>query len=315
MAQMKIALSGFWENQIEDLSNKFPGAAFQAIDDENISDSDPDALVSLTQTALDALFVPETLAQCASLKWVHASSAGIDEYLSLLGDAGFTLTCGKIIQGPNVADHGMSLLLALARRLPWHIRGAAPEDIPRPTELRGKRALIIGFGGIGMSLAERCAAFGMHVEVVSETLMPIISFVERTYFGPQLLQALPTADVVIIAAPGTPATNRMFNDEAFAAMKESAYLINVSRGSIVDLDALVKTLEAGRLEAVGLDVTEPEPLPGNHPLRGFDRVLITPHIAGITTTHERRFDLIHTNIDRFLNGHPLINIVDKNVGF
>jgi phosphoglycerate dehydrogenase-like enzyme len=312
---LKIALSGFWDNQIEDLSKLFPKIEFQSIEGQDIANYNPDALVSLTESALDQVFVPEVFNQCSSLQWVHASSAGIDNYLDQLKKVNFTLTCGKVIQGPNVADHGMALLLALTRRLPWFFRGDEKSDVPRPTELLGKRALIIGLGGIGMCLAERCAAFGMEVDAVTEDLMPLVSFINDVYLQDQLLEALPKADVVLIAAPKTLATANMINEEALSVMKESAYLINVSRGSIVDLNALVKTLEANRLEAVGLDVTDPEPLPGNHPLRSFDRVLITPHVAGVTTSHARRFELIRNNIRRFANGMPLVNVVDKNFGY
>jgi phosphoglycerate dehydrogenase-like enzyme len=312
---LKIALSGFWDNQINDLSNLFPKIEFQSIDDQDIVKYNPNALVSLTESALDQVFVPGVFDQCTSLQWVHASSAGIDNYLNQLDKVKFILTCGKIIQGPNVADHGMALLLALTRRLPWFFRGDEKSDVPRPTELRGKRALIIGLGGIGMCLAERCSAFGMKVDAVTEDLMPMVSFINDIYLQDQLMEALPKADVVLIAAPKTLATTHMVNEEALSVMKESAYLINISRGSIIDLNALVKILESDRLEAVGLDVTDPEPLPENHPLRSFDRVLITPHAAGITTSHARRFELIHNNIRRFEKGLPLVNVVNKNFGY
>jgi phosphoglycerate dehydrogenase-like enzyme len=155
----------------------------------------------------------------------------------------------------------------------------------------------------------------MRVDAVTENLMPLVSFVDRVFLSDELSVALADADVVFIAAPETPASRRLIDHDALAAMKDSAYLINVSRGAIVDLDALIETLEKGRLEAVGLDVTDPEPLPANHPIFGFDRVLITPHYAGITTQHTRRFDLIYTNVRRFLAGLPLVNVVDKHLGY
>lgn len=315
MTQRLIALAGFRDAQIATLAQKFLAARFVAVDDKDVADANPDALVSLTETALDALFVPKTLERCSSLKWVHASSAGIDNYLPHLHKVGFTLTCGKVIQGPNVADHALALLLALTRRLPWYIRGAEKAETPRPTELYRKRALVVGFGGIGMSIAERCAAFGMRVDCVTETLMPMLSFVEKVYLRDQLLDALPTADVVFVSLPATPASHGIFNDAAFAAMKKDAYLVNTSRGTVIDTEALVRALNAERLEGVGLDVTEPEPLPGNHALRAFDRVIVTPHVAGMTTTVERRFELVETNIRRFLDDLPLINVVDPELGF
>jgi len=310
-----ILLAGFWENQVADMRERFPDADFKAVENENISEYSADALVSLTQTALDSLFTPSVLERCGSLRWVHASSAGIDEYLPHLDDTPFVLTCGRILQGPPVADHAMALLLALTRRLPWAIRGVGPADMPRPTELNGKQALVIGLGGIGMGIAERAAAFGMRVNAVTENNAPILSFVDNMYFSEHLVDCLPTADVVFISAPLTPVTHKTFSTAAFAAMKDTAYLINVSRGPIVDTDALVAALDADRFEGVGFDVTDPEPLPDDHPLKAFERVLITPHYAGTTTNHQRRFELIDTNIRRFINGHPLVNTVDKTLGF
>jgi phosphoglycerate dehydrogenase-like enzyme len=317
MKAIKIAMSGFFDDQIKDLSKKFPTVEFCSVANEDVAINNPDALISWTQapTAVVDMFQPDVLAKYSSLKWVHVSSAGIDNYLPFLPNVGFTFTCGKVIQGTNVGDHGMALLLALTRRLPWFIRGVNKQDVPRPTELRRKRALIIGFGGVGLGLAERCAAFGMQIDIVTETCPPLFSFIDNVYYQDQLLEALPEADVVFIAAPGTPITYKMINDEALAAMKDTAYLINVSRGTIVDLDALVRTLNEGRLEAVGLDVTDPEPLPEDHPVRDFERVLITPHAAGMTTTLSRRLELVDTNIHRFVNQLPLINVVDKSLGF
>jgi len=315
---LKIALCSFWDTQEEDLSKLFPDIEFLSVENKDIANVNPDALVSMGQTsrALDEVFSnPETIEKCSSLKWVHVSSAGIDDYSSYLDNVDFTFTCGKVIQGPNVGDHGMALLLALTRRLAWYIKGVAKQDAPRPTELRNKRALVIGSGGIGLTIAERCSAFGMKIDLVTELMPPLVSFVDRIFYGDQLMDALPDADVVFSALPETARTYHLLDAEAFAAMKKSAYFINISRGTVVDIDGLTGALEAGRFEGVGLDVTDPEPLPDDHPIRKFDRVLITPHAAGMSTTVERRFELIHANIRRFLSGNPLINVVDKSLGF
>jgi len=315
MARAKILLSGFWDNQVADLSSRFANVTFVPVNNDALAGHNADALVSLTQSALDTLFLPDILDACDTLKWVHASQAGIDDYLPHLPRIRFTFTCGKIICGPNVADHGMMLLLALTRRLPWIIKGLDRQKMPRPTDLYGKRVLVYGAGGIGLLLAERCAAFGMKVDAVTQAAMPWVSFVDRWYQPDRLLDALPQTDVVMIAAAGTQATRRAFDGRAFSVMKDNAYLINVSRGSIVDIDALTENLLAGRFEGVGLDVTEPEPLPENHPICGIERVLITPHYAGMTANHARRFDLIKTNIRLFLQGEPLLNVVDTSLGY
>lgn len=310
----KILLNGFWDNQVADLARRFPAVDFVAAEGD-LAGHRADALVSLTQSALDELFRPDVLDRCDSLRWVHASQAGIDDYLPHLPGIRFTFTCGKVICGPNVADHGMALLLALTRRLPWVLKGVPPGKAPRPTELYGKRAVVVGLGGIGMLLAERCAAFGMGVEAVTQVLMPMVSFIGRVWRPDQLLDALAGADVVLVAAPGTHAAKGLIGRDALAAMKDDAYLINVSRGTLVDIDALTEAVAAGRLAGVGLDVTDPEPLPDDHPLFKAERVLVTPHYAGMTTSHARRFELIEHNIHLFLRGEPLLNVVDPKLGY
>jgi len=315
---LKIALSGFWDRQEEDLTKLFPDIQFLSVDNTEIAEVNPDALVSMGRTsqALDDVFSnPEAMNKCSSLKWVHVSGAGVDEYFPYLENINFAFTCGKVIQGPNVGDHGMALLLALTRRISWFLRGLEKGEVPRPTELAGKKAVIIGSGGLGMSLAERCSAFGMSIDIVTEIMPPILSFIDRVFYGDQLKDALPEADVVIVAAPGTPKTYHMINAAALAIMKDSAYIVNVSRGTAIDIEALTASLADGRFEGVALDVTEPEPLSDDHPIRSFDRVIITPHAAGMSTTVERRFELICTNIRRFSSGDSLINVVDKQTGF
>lgn len=248
---------------------------------------------------------------------MHAPGAGIEAYFG--GDLSrveFTLTNGKILQGPEVADHALGLLLALTRTIAHHLKGMPCRQIPMPIELRGKVALIIGFGGIGMGIAERVRAFGMSVIVVTETNFPYVSFTLERFWGDQLLEALPSADVVFIAAPLTVTTRKLLNDRAFRRMKRTAYLINVARGAIVDTEALVSALKDRRLAGAALDVTDPEPLPDDHPLHKFANVIITPHVAGTSDAlAERNYELITTNIRRFAAGHSLINTVDKMLGF
>ena len=156
----------------------------------------------------------------------------------------------------------------------------------------------------------------MTVDGVTETNVPLVSYLNNVYFGDQLIEALPEADVVIMAAPLTVRTKNILGRQEFLAMKKNSYLINVSRGGTIDLEAIVNELYNGRFAAVGLDVTNPEPLPSNHPIRQFERVIITPHVAGTSDNlRARNFELITANIRRFMLGYTLINEVDKRNGF
>jgi phosphoglycerate dehydrogenase-like enzyme len=312
-----VVLAGFIKDQVEELTRTFPLAKFRIFQSDESHDYQADAVIAVHRSAFDAVFDSGLLKTCKGLRWVHIPAAGIENYFGPeLQNLPYTLTNGKIIQGPEVADHAMALLLSLTRRIVHVARGIPRASIPHPTELHGKTAVIIGGGGIGMGIAERVHSFGMSVIVVTETNLPVVSFIHERVFADKLLEALPRADAVFVAAPLTTSTRKMLDRQALEVMKPAAYLINVSRGAIIDTDALVEVLEGKHLSGVGLDVTDPEPLPSDHPLRKFDNVIISPHIAGMSDGFGRRnMELIATNIRRFLSNHPLINVVDRTLGY
>jgi phosphoglycerate dehydrogenase-like enzyme len=257
------------------------------------------------------------------LKWIQVHDGGVDRYANLfsrLGERGITLTDSKILKGPEMADHALALLLGLTRQInrtmaqqareQWNQRGLAP------IELRGRTALVVGLGGAGTQIAERAFAFGMRVIATDPKNIPYMRAVERVEKPDMLLQLLPEADVVFMAAPFTPETKGLFGPKEFAAMKRGVYFINISRGGAVDTDALLSALEAGQVAGAGLDVVSPEPLPKGHPLWGMDNVIITPHLAG-NSDHgiTRRTALFIENARRFVRGQPLRNIVDLKLGY
>ncbi len=269
------------------------------------------------------LFSDEVLEKAGdSLCWIHIGGAGVEEFIiPSLVESDIVLTNGRAIQGPEVADHALALLLALTRNLHFHLLGKTDQQMKRPIELRGKRGVVIGGGGLGMLIVERAAAFGMTLDVVDPNYMQMLSIIDRQYTPDQYLEPFPDADVVFMAAPytfveGKMKSERMMDDAAFGAMKQDAYFINISRGKIVDTDALTGAMQLGRLAGAGLDVTDPEPLPEDHPLWAMDNVIITPHIAGLSEHNRRRsFDLIKKNLDRFSRGLPLMNVVNKRLGY
>ncbi len=251
------------------------------------------------------------------LKWIQVYSAGVDRYrFSELRDSDITLTNCKIIQGPEIADHAMAMLLALTRRLNEFIPVRTKREWRRgkggAIELNGKTALIIGLGGIGTQIAQRAGAFGMTVLAVDPKDIPYVFFVEKVVKPDQLHDVLPQADVVFMSAPHTAETERMMGSEEFGMMKKGSYFIAVSRGKTYDGKALAKALEERHLAGAGLDVTDPEPLPKEDPLWQFENVIITPHIAGQSDKiWDRRMALLKENARRFSEGLPLINVVNK----
>jgi len=261
-----------------------------------------------------------------NLKWVGVMSAGVERVLypadgsDDLRRSNIILTNNKIVQGPEIADHALAMLLMLSRNL-YVLYKNDQQQIWNPKsfhgiELRGKTAVVIGVGGIGTQIAVRANAFGMSVIGVDPEDKPFLPFIARMVKPDQLDDVLPLADVVFVSAPATPRSHKMMGARQFELMKKNSYFIAVSRGAIYDMNGLVKALDAKRLSGAGVDVTDPEPLPKGHPLWQFQNAIITPHIAGRSDQDQvRMVGSIKENVRRFVEGKPLINVVDKEKGY
>ena len=261
-----------------------------------------------------------------NLKWVGVMSAGVELVLFPgdgtrdLRNSNIVLTNNKIVQGPEIADHALAMLLMLSRDL-YKLYKNDQQQIWDPRtfhgiELNGKTAVVIGLGGIGTQIAIRANAFGMNVIGVDPEDKPFLPFIKRVVKPDQLDSVLPEADVVFISVPDTPKSHKMMGSKEFELMKQKSYFIAVSRGGIYEMNGLVKALDEKRLAGAGVDVTDPEPLPKEHPLWKFDNVVITPHIAGRSDQDRGRMvGTIKENVQRFVEGKPLLNVVDKQKGY
>jgi phosphoglycerate dehydrogenase-like enzyme len=272
----------------------------------------------------DALITPqltrELLHDGRRLQWVQVLNAGVEDAVPLVRDTDVALTSLKAVLAPQVADHAMALLLSLTRGLyeiiPARGKWERPDGLSQYTELRGRTAVILGMGGVGTEIARRAAAFGMAVIGVDPSAAAPPPFVRQMVTPASLGVVLSQADVVFATVPETPATKEMMGAAQFAEMKRGAYFIAVSRGSVYSMDALVQALSSRRVAGAGVDVTSPEPLPKNHPLWKFKNVVITPHVAGASDRSlPRVLDLLRENIRRFALGEPLLNVVDKRLGY
>ena len=276
-------------------------------------------------TDADALYGwidAESLQVAKSLKWIQAPLAGLENYcFRELIDSPITVSNMRGIYSDHLADHAFGFLLALARDLPKLMQHQtaccwAPHDSLQMLHLGDLTLGIIGLGGIGYEVARRGAVCGMKILAIDPRRTDKPEEVDQLWPTSELDTLLAESDFVVICAPQTPETTGMIGPAQLEIMKSSAYLINVGRGVIVQLEALVDALNNQRIAGAALDVYETEPLPENHPLWKCPNVILTPHIAGVDPhTLARRFKLLKSNVQRFLNGEQPDNIVDKTQWF
>ena len=255
------------------------------------------------------------------LRWVQSWGAGVDGVLfKEFVDSDIRLTSAKGTVGVHLAEHAMALLFSLTRGIGTAVREARWENrmaIRKASwELIDRTMGIVGLGGTGRALADRAAAFGMRILAVDPEDVDVPDCVESCWKLDRFHEMLGVSDIVVICAPLTSDTEGMFDDAAFEAMQSHALLINVTRGRIMDEDALVMALRDGKIGGAGLDVTPQEPLPVDHVLWTLPNVVITPHTAGGSPNRDDRLlELITCNIERFRRGDPLLSEIDKRKGF
>ena len=260
-------------------------------------------------------FPRELLTQARSLRWVQNMGAGVERLLVPELPKRVLLTRVAGIFGPWMAEYVLGWCL-------WHTqrtelfraqqRARLWKQVD-PLRLRGACLCIVGLGDIGQTIARSAHALGMRVTGVSQRGKKVPG-VERVYRARDIARALATADFLALTVPLTPATRGIIGARELAAMKPSAWLINIGRGPLVDEAALLDALSSRRLGGAILDVFDEEPLPVDHPLWGLDNVVITPHISGPSTPSEIG-PIFNDNLRRYLAGHPLRFQVDRRRGY
>lgn len=256
----------------------------------------------------------QELAEAEKLRWVQMTWAGADRYQN----GGFPrivrLTTASGAFGETIAEHALGMLLALCRRIPAYIRAGAWRDLGCEKQISGSTTLIYGCGDLGSSIARRLKALG-------SSTVGVCRDARRRRDGFDVLTTLacaelflPEADFVLCAMPHTPMTAGYFDAERVALMKHGAVFLNVGRGSFADTAALTEALREERLFGVGLDVTDPEPLPPEHPLWTLPNAILTPHVAGVSFGHlpqveQKIWEICEENLRRYLHGEALKNEV------
>ena len=265
------------------------------------------------------------------LRWIHTGAAGVASLLHPeLLESGVVLTNSAGIHAPPIAETVIGMLLHFARGFD-HAVHAQRESAWRPDiwertdsgvrELAGATLGIIGFGGIGRAVAQRARALGMRVAAIRRTRTPPTDqgddiAAEMITGDDALGRLLDMSDFIVLTVPATSQTRGMIGAGEIARMRAGTVLINVARGSVIDETALIAALHAGRLRGAGLDVFATEPLPVDSPLWELPSVLITPHVSATSSRFwEREGGLIRENLERYLAGRDLINVVDTAAGY
>jgi len=254
------------------------------------------------------------------LRWIQSSAAGMDHCLvpSVIA-SDIMVTSASGVLADQVAEHTLGLMIAWCRSLPVFFRAQQTKEfIRRPTrDLTRSTVGIVGLGGVGRRLAELLLPF--HTRILATDLFPVDkpAAVESLWPPERLGDLLEVSDVVVLAAPLNSATHGMIDAAALGRMKPGALLVNAARGPLVVTDALVEALRAGRLAGAVMDVTDPEPLPPDHPLWDEPNVIITPHVAGQAAWRiDNMTRLLCENLRRWQSGEPLVNgLEDKTLGF
>ena len=266
---------------------------------------------------------PELFAAAKRLKWVHATASGVDDYLfAEFKQSTIPLTGEKGLVGPHLADHALALLLALARSLKPAMQlggNAWRSRVPMRRaafELGGLTMGIVGFGGTGQAVAERAAGFGMNVCAVDALTVPGTPTVPVVESMEEFESLLSRSDVVAVCTPLTTETYHLLDRRSIALMKPGSVIVNVTRGEVVSLEAVVDAVESGHLRGAALDVVEGEPLPADHRVFGIENIILTPHTAGASERRaQRNLDRFCENLRRFRKNRDLEGMIDKESGF
>jgi phosphoglycerate dehydrogenase-like enzyme len=268
-----------------------------------------------------ALF-KQVFAMCRNLRWVHSRSVGLERTLfPELVESSVPLTNGAGVFSASLGEFTMGAILYFAKDFRRMIRNqqAGVWEAFDVLPVAGQTVGIVGYGDIGRAVGARARALGMKVLGVKRHIArpdsadPIVA---RMYTPEQRLEMLPHCDYVVVAAPLTAETRGMIGEAEFAAMKPEGVIINVGRGPVIDEDAMLRALSGGRIKGAALDVFQHEPLPDGHPFYKLENVLLSPHCADHTPDWlDNAMQFFIAQFDRFRKGEPLLNVVDKKLGY
>lgn len=313
----------FWGNDalLSPLKKRFPKIKFVATRDINTAQKQlksADAFVGYC--------IPALLKEKTSVRWIQSMGVGVEGCANAkqLQDDKVLITNTQRLSAPEIAEHSIAMMFSLVRQLDQYAKIQAksewdtsiangPNDI---WEIEGRTMLVVGLGGIGTETARRAHGLGMKVIATRNSRRSGPEYVSYVGLADELLELAKQADVIVNTAPLTGKTLGMYDRKFFKAMKPNAYFISIGRGKSVVTDDLLAALKAGELAGAGLDVTDPEPLPKDHPLWTTPRVIITPHVAYRSEKMRARvMVLVEENLRRYIKGEKLLSVVDLAKGY
>jgi phosphoglycerate dehydrogenase-like enzyme len=316
----KVVLMGADASQLAAMQAVAPGVTIVA---------PPDRAAAVREAAdADALIgecVADVIEGGKRIRWVQRMYAGVERCVVIpaFAERGIVLTNMQKVAGSVMAEHVLAFMFGLTRGfaayVPAQVKGEwADEAVPesRMWEVKGRTMLVVGLGGIGTEVAKRAHALGMSVIATRNSGTDGPHYVAEVGLPDKLLPFAARADVIVSTLPLTPETKGLMNKAFFDAVKRGALFINVGRGGTVVTNDLVAALEDGRVGGAGLDVTDPEPLPPDHPLWRAPNVIITPHVSASLEGNEvPRWLLARENLRRYVAGDKLLSEVDVRKGY
>ena len=265
---------------------------------------------------------PHLLINLPNLKWQHLASAGANGLMDrdLYANKSMMLTKSSGTFGIPMAEHIVGMMIALGRDFGHYYKkqfeGVWDSDWPILLDISDSTVLIIGLGDIGTEVSRHLAGFGCRLIGMRKNTDKSHEIIKDVRSTSQLHGTLPEVDYIIICSPGTAETDKLFGYKEFEIMKNTAILINVGRGMIIDSEALTAALNERKIYGAGLDVTEPEPLPAGHPLWSARNILITPHVSAATNvTTARRARVFINLLKRYVAGQEMYNLIDFEAGY
>ena len=261
----------------------------------------------------------DAMQAATALRWAHQPHAGVEGFMyPAFKDSDVMLTNCRGLYGRQIAEHAFALLLSLTRQIPAQLEFMKTKHWERLPciELAGMTMGILGLGGIGKAIATRARAF--EFEVIAADVEPIDKpdTVSELFGLDGLMAFLAKSHILVVCCPSTPETHKLLSHAQFNQMPDAGYVVNISRGKVIDEEALLAALQSGKLAGAGLDVTYTEPCPPENPLWEQPNVILTSHSAGASQHIRRRaMQLFIDNLHRYVAGEPLVNLVDKQKGY